>query len=88
MAARRARRLKVYRTELGFFDTVVAAPNQSAALEAWGVHQNLFAEHRAAVTADAAAALLRRGPLGLFPGAWPPRRMARCGRSTTIPRSR
>jgi len=54
MAARR-QRLKVYRTELGFFETVVAAPNQKAALAAWGVHQDLFAEDRADVTTEAAA---------------------------------
>jgi hypothetical protein len=55
MAAPRRQRLKVYRAELGFFETVVAAPSQAAALRAWGVHQDLFAEGRAAVTADAAA---------------------------------
>lgn len=50
-----APRLKVYQAELGFYDTVVAAPNQKAALAAWGVRQNLFAQGEARVTKDAAA---------------------------------
>ena len=50
-----APRLKVYQAELGFYDTVVAAPNQKAALAAWGVRQNLFAQGEARVTEDAAA---------------------------------
>jgi colicin import membrane protein len=50
-----ARRLKVYRAPMGFADTVVAAPNQAAALAAWGARQNLFAEGLAAVTDDPAA---------------------------------
>jgi colicin import membrane protein len=48
-------KLKVFAARLGFFDTVVAAPSQKAALEAWGVHQDLFKEGHAAVTADPAA---------------------------------
>jgi hypothetical protein len=55
MAPPRKQRLKVYRTQLGFFETVVAAPSQAAALRAWGVHQDLFADGAAAVTTDAAA---------------------------------
>ncbi|RYB01943.1 hypothetical protein [Lichenibacterium ramalinae] len=46
------RRLKVFQTHLGFFDTVVAAPSQAAALRAWGTHQNLFADGQARVTDD------------------------------------
>jgi hypothetical protein len=46
---------KVYRTRLGFFETVVAAPNQTAALKAWGVHQDLFENGEADVTTDADA---------------------------------
>jgi hypothetical protein len=49
------KRLKVYRTALGFHESVVAAPNQRAALDAWGVSQNLFAEGAAEVEKDAAA---------------------------------
>lgn len=50
-----ARRLRVYQTQLGFYDTVVAAPNQKAALAAWDVRQNLFAEGEAWVCEDEAA---------------------------------
>ena len=35
-------KLKVSQAQFGFFDTVVAAPSQAAALRAWGVNQNLF----------------------------------------------
>lgn len=55
MARTASRRLKVYAAQIGFFDTVVAAPNQAEALAAWGVRQNLFAEGRAKVTTEAAA---------------------------------
>jgi hypothetical protein len=44
------RRLKVFQAQLGFYDTVVAAPSQAAALRAWGVHQNLFAAGLARIT--------------------------------------
>ena len=37
------RKLKVYRTPIGFHDAYVAAPSQKAALEAWGSDANLFA---------------------------------------------
>lgn len=46
------RRLKVYQAQFGFHDSVVAAPNQKAAMEAWGIRQNLFAEGRATITQD------------------------------------
>ncbi|MBO9545830.1 hypothetical protein [Caulobacter sp.] len=76
------RRLKVYQAQFGFHDSVVAAPNQAAALAAWGTRQNLFAEGRAKVSDDpdaTAAALahpevpLRRAvgskdPFSLEPG--------------------
>ena len=45
-----ARKLKVFQAQLGFYDTVVAAPSQAAALRAWGVHQNLFADGLARIT--------------------------------------
>ncbi len=48
----KAARLKVYAAQFGFHDSVVAARNQAAALEAWGTRQNLFAEGRAKVTDD------------------------------------
>ena len=37
-----ARKLKTYRTSLGFFDLAIAAPSMKAALEAWGADSNLF----------------------------------------------
>ncbi len=48
-------RLKVFQAQLGFYDSVVAAPSQTAALRAWGIHQNLFATGDASVTTDPAA---------------------------------
>ena len=39
-----SRRLKVFRTAIGFHDAYVAAPSQKAALEAWGADSNLFAQ--------------------------------------------
>jgi len=39
-----ARKLKVFRTPIGFHDAYVAAPSQKAALEAWGADSNLFAQ--------------------------------------------
>lgn len=50
-----ARKLKVFQAQFGFFDTVVAAPSQAAALRAWGTHQNLFASGDATVATDEAA---------------------------------
>jgi hypothetical protein len=49
------RKLKVFEAQFGFYDTVVAAPSQAAALRAWGVNQNLFASGEAKVTTDEAA---------------------------------
>jgi len=36
------RRLKVFRTAIGFHDAYVAAPSRKAALEAWGSDRDLF----------------------------------------------
>lgn len=47
-----ARKLKVYRTPIGFHDAYVAAPSQKAALEAWGTDANLFARGVAEVVTD------------------------------------
>jgi hypothetical protein len=49
------RKLKVFQAQFGFYDTVVAAPSQAAALRAWGTRQNLFASGEATVTTDEAA---------------------------------
>lgn len=55
MAKAASRKLKVFQAQFGFFDSVVAASSQAAALRAWGTHQNLFADGQARVTTDAAA---------------------------------
>ena len=47
-----APRLKVYQAAFGFYDTVIAAPNQGEALKAWGVRQNLFSEGAARLADD------------------------------------
>ena len=51
----RVRKLKVFEAQIGFYDTVVAAPSQAAALRAWGTHQNLFADGQARLATDEAA---------------------------------
>ena len=55
------RKLKVFQAQFGFFDTVVAAPSQAAALRAWGVNQNLFASGEATVTTDEAVVAAATG---------------------------
>ena len=60
----RGKKLKVFRTPIGFHDAYVAAPSQKAALEAWGSDTNLFARGEAELVEDpklAAAALERPG---------------------------
>ena len=52
MAKPAKRRLKVFIAQIGFYDTVVAAPSQAAALRAWGTNQNLFAGGGARETDD------------------------------------
>lgn len=47
-----ARKLKVFRTAIGFHDAYVAAPSQKAALEAWGSDSNLFGTGMAEVVTD------------------------------------
>lgn len=42
----------MFQAQFGFHDSVVAAPSQPAALRAWGVHQNLFANGQARVAED------------------------------------
>lgn len=49
-----ARKLKVFRTAIGFHDAYVAAPSRTAALEAWGSDKNLFASRRAEEVTDPA----------------------------------
>lgn len=47
MAKGKPRKLKVFQAQMGFYDTVVAAPNRAAALRAWGTRQDLFASGQA-----------------------------------------
>ena len=49
------RPLKVYRAHLGFYDTIIAAPSQKAAVEAWGASPTEFSKGFAKVTKDAEA---------------------------------
>lgn len=46
------RPLKVFQAHLGFYDTVVAAPSQKAALEAWGAGKAEFAKGFARISSD------------------------------------
>jgi hypothetical protein len=58
------RKLKTYRTSLGFFDLAIAAPSMKAALEAWGAQSNLFHQGVARETDDpevVAATMARPG---------------------------
>lgn len=58
------RRLKVFKTPIGFHDAYVAAPSRKAALEAWGAGTDLFsagiAEEVKSPTGNAAKAALSR----------------------------
>jgi len=59
-------KLKVFVARIGFYDTAIAVPSKKAALEAWGVKADLFAEGTAAAATDKAAleaALARPGVL-------------------------
>lgn len=47
-----ARKLKVFSADLGFVRAVVAAPSRKAALDAWGVHDDLFARGSAREITD------------------------------------
>lgn len=49
-----AKRLKVYRTSIGFHDAYVAAPSKKAALAAWGASKDLFAIGAAELVTDPA----------------------------------
>lgn len=49
------RPLKVFQAHLGFYDTVVAAPSQKAALEAWGAGKAEFAKGFARISSDPGA---------------------------------
>ena len=49
------RALKVFQTQIGFYELIVAAPSQAAALRAWGCHLNLFADGTARTASDSRA---------------------------------
>jgi hypothetical protein len=49
------RKLKVFRTPIGFHDAYVAAPSRKAALKAWGADADLFARGVAEEVTDPAA---------------------------------
>jgi hypothetical protein len=50
--AKRNRKLKVFRTPIGFHDAYVAAPSQKAALQAWGAETDLFSNGSAELVTD------------------------------------
>ena len=50
--ARPSGKLKVFQAQFGFFDSIVAAPSQAAALRAWNTNQNLFAQGLAKIITD------------------------------------
>ncbi len=52
MAKSSGRKLKVFVAQMGFYDSAVAASSQTAALRAWGTHQNLFASGQARLSDD------------------------------------
>ena len=52
----KAKKLKVFRTPIGFHDAYVAVPSKKAALEAWGSATDLFAAGAAELVTDPALA--------------------------------
>ena len=54
MAKASSRKLKVFQTRIGFHDAVIATGSRAAALRAWGVRQDLFAQGLAAEITDPA----------------------------------
>ena len=67
-----AKKLKVYRTSIGFFDLAIAAPSMKAAAEAWGAGSDIFKRGFAKQTEDpkvvkaamAAPGVVLRRPVG------------------------
>ena len=53
------RRLKVFRTNAGFYDAYIAAPSRLAALAAWGAKGDLFAREAAEEVTDASLKTIR-----------------------------
>jgi len=48
-------KFKTFTTEQGFFELAVAAPSRAAALRAWGMKHDLFAQGLARQTGDKGA---------------------------------
>jgi len=48
----KSRKLKVFRTPIGFHDAYVAAPSQKAAIEAWGSGKDVFQRGEAELVTD------------------------------------
>jgi hypothetical protein len=46
------RALKIFKTHIGFYDLIVAAPSMKAAAEAWEAHPRIFAQGFAAETKE------------------------------------
>lgn len=59
------RKLKVFQAQIGFHDMVVAVPSQAAALRAWDVGQNLFAQGAARPATDPQAIEAARAHPGI-----------------------
>ena len=64
-AAKPVRTLKVFQTQLGFYDIVVAAPSRAAALRAWGTHRDLFSDKQAQEATDEPAIAAARAQPGV-----------------------
>ena len=65
MAEARLRKLKVFQAQIGFYDTVVAAPSRAAALRAWGASQNMFEDGWARTAEDPQAVEAARADPGV-----------------------
>lgn len=59
------RALKVFKTHIGFYDLVVAAPSMKAAAQAWDVHPRIFAQGFAATTNEPDAVKAALGQPGM-----------------------
>jgi hypothetical protein len=59
------RALKVFKTHIGFYDLVVAAPSMKAAAEAWQAHPRVFAQGFAAATKEPDAVKAALGQPGV-----------------------
>jgi colicin import membrane protein len=58
-------KLKTFTTEQGFFELAVAAPSRAAALRAWGMKHDLFAQGLARQTGDRATVAVTMAKPGM-----------------------